>query len=609
MAAHRDEHLPPPLTLIYPPLLNSANPWATTLEDLKGLFGCPHTGAVTTRTALLDEGFAHDDLVHQYAFFDVGTHVSGGFGSGGGGGDGDGGGDAGVKEKDSVHAKRNENANASLNTLGYSPIPLDSYLDFIGTISDALTSESDPDSAMEQKNKKMNKKKGEKEGEKKRKPFIISVTGDPAEVAECYRRIARRQRAVRVPLAMEVNLSCPNIPGKPPPAYEGVALGLYLRAVCEAVGGRGDGGGEGDGGGGGREKAVRIPWGLKTPPYTHAGQFERLASALREAGSYYSGSRSTSGDSDGAGAPCPVSFITATNTLGSCLLLADPSPDPHQQPSPKLPGALGIGGMAGAPLHPLALGNVATLRRLLDADVRTRHVALIGVGGVEDAAGYRRMRAVGAVAVGDDATPLHRCRTFDEAVAQGHLASILATQPSYEERGVAGTLRSGYHACRAKTQRFFRSKTKHWLILTMIILDIADILTDVFIALITCELRREDEPWVAPTRAALAYFASTLGRLFVVELILSVFADGLEFFYNWSHCFDALVIVLGFAVDLLEHNVTGEIVSLIVILRLWRFFKIVQDFWGEQAEQTEELRKRVEDLEKRNADLEAQLMI
>lgn len=56
--------------------------------------------------------------------------------------------------------------------------------------------------------------------------------------------------------------------------------------------------------------------------------------------------------------------------------------------------------MAGPPLHPLALGNVATLRRKFDADPRLVHLDIIGVGGVYDGQGYKRMRRVGAMAVG-----------------------------------------------------------------------------------------------------------------------------------------------------------------------------------------------------------------
>lgn len=59
----------------------------------------------------------------------------------------------------------------------------------------------------------------------------------------------------------------------------------------------------------------------------------------------------------------------------------------------------GIGGLAGAALHPLALGNVATFRRLLDQSEETKNVLIIGVGGVEDKGGFDRMTAVGAGAV------------------------------------------------------------------------------------------------------------------------------------------------------------------------------------------------------------------
>jgi dihydroorotate dehydrogenase (fumarate) len=57
-------------------------------------------------------------------------------------------------------------------------------------------------------------------------------------------------------------------------------------------------------------------------------------------------------------------------------------------------------GLAGAALHPLALGNVATFRRLLDESDETRNILIIGVGGVEDEDGADRMMSVGAGAVG-----------------------------------------------------------------------------------------------------------------------------------------------------------------------------------------------------------------
>jgi dihydroorotate dehydrogenase (fumarate) len=56
--------------------------------------------------------------------------------------------------------------------------------------------------------------------------------------------------------------------------------------------------------------------------------------------------------------------------------------------------------MAGAPLHPLALGNVRTLTTLLGEHAELCHIKVIGVGGVGDADGFRRMKKVGAAAVG-----------------------------------------------------------------------------------------------------------------------------------------------------------------------------------------------------------------
>jgi dihydroorotate dehydrogenase (fumarate) len=56
--------------------------------------------------------------------------------------------------------------------------------------------------------------------------------------------------------------------------------------------------------------------------------------------------------------------------------------------------------MAGAPLHPLALGNVKTIRKMLDQHDQLKGIEIVGVGGVSDQAGFERMRSVGAKVVG-----------------------------------------------------------------------------------------------------------------------------------------------------------------------------------------------------------------
>ena len=315
---------PPPSLDIVPPLINSANPWATTVDDLQALYDCSATGAVTTRTSLIN-GFPHDPAKHQYLLYDTATHKS---------------------EQDQARLSGLESA--SLNNLGYSPHNLEAYLGFIKTIAGKLPS-----------------------GAPTKKGFLVSVTGSPEDVVGCYKLISSAQAEVPFPLAMEINLSCPNIPGKPPPAYNGKALLDYLLALKEVAS---------------DASLTRIPFGLKTPPYTQSTEYTALIGALVE---------SAAADSSGI---CPVSFITATNTLGSCVVISPP--DGSSSVQPVLPGT-GIGGMAGAPLHPLALGNVLTIRKMLDENKDALgHIQVIGIGGVLDADGYRRMKGVGASVVG-----------------------------------------------------------------------------------------------------------------------------------------------------------------------------------------------------------------
>ncbi|KAK3351952.1 hypothetical protein B0H65DRAFT_420732 [Neurospora tetraspora] len=339
---------------INPPLINTPCPAATTLEDLLPLWNCPSTGAITTRTSLIS-GFPHDDSKNLYVFYDSSSHAV-------------------SSSTNPSHSQTTPTQNATLNSLGYSPLPLQTYLEFIKTIA---TSHPPPPGG-------------------RSKTIIISVTGSSSDVAQCYIQIARlqsellvisRKEQQKVPLllAMEINLSCPNIPHHPPPAYSREALTQYLDQLADAIKAAK------------AEGSPRIPVGLKTPPYTYETQFLGLMEALEEASAVRREKKGEAALEEEEELECPISFITATNTLGSCLAFTEDDGE-----GAALPSELGTGGLAGAPLHPLALGNVKTLRKMLDQrqEKLGHRVQVIGVGGVLDAAGYRRMRKAGADVVG-----------------------------------------------------------------------------------------------------------------------------------------------------------------------------------------------------------------
>ncbi|KAH6683852.1 hypothetical protein B0J14DRAFT_571573 [Halenospora varia] len=332
---------------IRPPLLNSANPWATTRADLENLYKCPFTGAVTIRTSLF-KAFNQNPEHHQYTFFSTSKSNA----------------SAKITTSETGEGRCEilPDENSSLNTLGYSPISFPEYLSILRSIRDSrfLLDNWNPTV-----------------GWFARKPFIVSVTGTALEVAEMYGAlidIQNEQESLDLGLQvmMEINLSCPNIPSKPPPAYDASELGKYIHTIG----------------------AVKSEWvgkeevlvGVKTPPYTHAAQFEMLVGALEMGSLHFNGE-------------CPVDFITAINTLGSCLVTSSPDPS---QPALGSANGSGIGGMAGDALHPLALGNVKTIRVMLDASTveSVKRIQIIGVGGVRDKDGFERMRAAGAMVVG-----------------------------------------------------------------------------------------------------------------------------------------------------------------------------------------------------------------
>lgn len=315
---------------IFPPLLNTACPWCSDIEQLRTLYRSPYTGAVTTRTSMLN-GFPHNSDINQFVLFNPLT-----------------------LQTHQVNSDNNVNLDqlASLNTIGFSPTPLSGYLDFILTISDEL-----PDTATTFK------------------PFIISVTGTAEEIAECYAMINRFQPKVKMDLMMEMNLSCPNIPGKVSPAYDSIELLSYLNAIKQQIIQLQQ-----------QDDDHGIPVGIKLPPFTYQEQYDVLFTTLVACAT------------DSSHPFLPIRFITSTNTLGSSLV--SQVVDNNAQAVLRSMAGNGIGGLAGAAIHPLSLGNVYMLRQGLKQNTILSDIQLIGVGGVNDFDGYIRMKSAGADIVG-----------------------------------------------------------------------------------------------------------------------------------------------------------------------------------------------------------------
>ncbi|KAF8588462.1 FMN-linked oxidoreductase [Ramaria rubella] len=306
---------------IEPPIFNSSSLWASSYMQLEALYRSDYTGAVTTRTATL-LGFV-EDATHKHALMQ---------------------------------------RNTSINSYGYSPHPLSQYLTWIRALF--ACSERKPN-----------------------KPFIISIA--PASVLELNKMLETIQK-LRVELddtvepelskiGVELNTSCPNISGHPPPAYDPKALSPLLTAFHAHFT---------------RDPTLTI--GLKLPPYVHAGQFKEVVNLLA--------SISTE-DKNGNKTNC-IAFLSCTNTLGSSLLFQDQisSSDVECTPSTGLSEyavPTVTGGLAGEPIHALSLGNVYSFRKLLSQhpDPSLRRISIVGVGGVTSKEAVARMLHVGACAV------------------------------------------------------------------------------------------------------------------------------------------------------------------------------------------------------------------
>lgn len=157
------------------------------------------------------------------------------------------------------------------------------------------------------------------------KPVIASVAG---LCEDDFHAIASRINVAR-PDLIEVNLSCPNIPGKPQIGYDPEASERLLKRV---------------------RKVVTVPMGVKLPPYFDPAHHEVMGQVIGR---------------------CGVDFLNAINSVGNGLVV-----DPERESVVIKPKG-GFGGLGGSIIKPVALANVRAFYKFFEG-----RVPLIGTGGI-----------------------------------------------------------------------------------------------------------------------------------------------------------------------------------------------------------------------------------
>lgn len=194
------------------------------------------------------------------------------------------------------------------------------------------------------------------------KPYMVSISGktlaDNLQMLEKITDVVKQQKAdgAKNPIvAVELNLACPNIVGKPTIGYDFEQMEDVMSKVASLPCFSGP--------------EPLFPLGVKMPPYFDRPHFEMAASILNK----HKGI---------------LTYAASINTIGNAL-----SVDYHaEMPSVRAKG--GFAGLSGPAVKYTALANVKQMRELLDPSID-----VVGVGGVRTGRDAFEMILCGASAV------------------------------------------------------------------------------------------------------------------------------------------------------------------------------------------------------------------
>lgn len=157
------------------------------------------------------------------------------------------------------------------------------------------------------------------------KPVIASVAGLCEDDFPTIAQVINEAR----PDLIEVNLSCPNIPGKPQIGYDAEASERLMKRV---------------------RKVITVPMGVKLPPYFDPAHHKLMGDVIGR---------------------CGVDFLNLINSVGNGLVV-----DPVTETVVIKPKG-GFGGLGGTIIKPVALANVRAFWKHFEG-----RMPIIGTGGV-----------------------------------------------------------------------------------------------------------------------------------------------------------------------------------------------------------------------------------
>jgi dihydroorotate dehydrogenase (fumarate) len=202
-----------------------------------------------------------------------------------------------------------QGSDITINSMGIPNLGITSYLDF------ALTNQSG-------------------------KPFFLSLGGlSVDENVRMLQQIYKKDPAADYIHGLEINFSCPNIPGKPQLGYDMEGLENGLRRIFDID----------------ESANPKREIGIKLPPYFDFSHYTQVVEVLEPFSNPNSG----------------ISFITCCNSIGNGLIIDSKYECPVIKPKG------GFGGIGGNIMKPVGLANVRKFYELIGDKLD-----IVGCGGV-----------------------------------------------------------------------------------------------------------------------------------------------------------------------------------------------------------------------------------